>query len=302
MALLLLLIGRVDPTLARQNLLTNGGFDTDLSGWEQGLPELVDLQWTSEDAEGQMGSGSLQATSIFGREGTTSIQMIRQCVPVSAGDDYYLTAAAFVLDGQAGVSARYQLAWFFTSCADEQSEFATSFTLDEVGQWTFGEAEVTAPAGVAAVLLALRVIKSTSEPGTVLADRIFFGPADGPRPSSCLPSSTAACIGDRFRVTVDDQTPTSGGELEAQAISLSPLGVDRGALFTFFSADNPELLIKVLDACSINGFYWVFYSAGTDVGFDVTVIDTETGLRWDSTNPLGRAAPPVQDTQALPCS
>ena len=44
-----------------------------------------------------------------------------------------------------------------------------------------------------------------------------------------------------------------------------------------------------------------FYAAGTDVGLKTTVTDTVTGAHKTYTNPIGTAAPPVQDTSAIPC-
>lgn len=82
---------------------------------------------------------------------------------------------------------------------------------------------------------------------------------------------------------------------------LSELGVDRGGLFSFFSQDNPEMLIKVLDACALNHQCWVFYAAGTDVGLRVTVTDLRLRNTKTYTNPRGTAALPVLDTEALPC-
>lgn len=55
------------------------------------------------------------------------------------------------------------------------------------------------------------------------------------------------------------------------------------------------------DACALTGKYWVFYSAATNVGLKVTVTDTQTGRSATYVNPDRSAAPPVQDTSALPC-
>jgi hypothetical protein len=57
----------------------------------------------------------------------------------------------------------------------------------------------------------------------------------------------------------------------------------------------------VIDACSLGGNFWVFYSAGTNVGFIVSVTDTSTGHQKFYSNADQTAAPPVQDTSALPC-
>jgi hypothetical protein len=72
-------------------------------------------------------------------------------------------------------------------------------------------------------------------------------------------------------------------------------------VFWFFDAANPEMLLKILDGCAINGHYWIFYAAGTNVGLTTTVTDTVAGRTWTRTNPDLHAAPPVQDIEALPC-
>jgi hypothetical protein len=128
-------------------------------------------------------------------------------------------------------------------------------------------------------------------------------------PTPCVPSAATLCLDDqpgdkRFKVEVLYQTSQGGGLAgNGNAIPLSPLGVNRGGLFWFFSADNPEMLVKVLNACSTSTpSYWVFYSAGTNVGFSVTVTDSVTGRTKTYSNPDLTSAPPVTDTSALPCS
>ena len=44
----------------------------------------------------------------------------------------------------------------------------------------------------------------------------------------------------------------------------------------FFSPDNVELIIKVLDGRSITGHFWVFYGALSNVQYTITVKDTQT--------------------------
>jgi hypothetical protein len=124
---------------------------------------------------------------------------------------------------------------------------------------------------------------------------------------SCAAGDTTLCIdqqpGDRrFEARVAYQTSQAGGRQgSGHAIPLASLGVARGGLFWFFGPDNPEMLLKVLDGCALNGHFWIFYSAGTNVGLTTTVRDTVTGSVWTRTNPDLRAAPPEQDTSALPC-
>lgn len=123
----------------------------------------------------------------------------------------------------------------------------------------------------------------------------------------CVPGPTTLCIDDemgdrRFRVEVDFNTVLGGGAAGmGNAISLTPVGVTQGGLFWFFAATNPEMLVKVLNACPVNDHYWVFYSAGTTVGFNVLITDTQTGDTFLSANPDETPAPPVVNTLAFPC-
>jgi len=75
----------------------------------------------------------------------------------------------------------------------------------------------------------------------------------------------------RFEVVVDWLTPTgsSGKGLPV------PLTTDSG-YFWFFEDTNIELLVKIKDGCEVNGYYWFFYGALTDVEYTITVTDTET--------------------------
>jgi len=126
-------------------------------------------------------------------------------------------------------------------------------------------------------------------------------PATGP--PGCSATATSLCIAGRFAIDVDYRTAQGGGLAgSGEAIDLQGLGVARGGLFWFFAADNPEMLVKVLDACSLDGRFWIFYAAGTNVGFTLTVTDTQTGRARTYRNPDGTSAPPVQDTSALPCT
>jgi len=125
-----------------------------------------------------------------------------------------------------------------------------------------------------------------------------------PEPGSrCSTDATTICIDGRFKIQATFQTTQGGGKSgSGQAISLQSLGVAQGGLLWFFSADNPEMLVKVIDACTLNHKFWVFYAAGTNAGFTLTVTDTQTGHQVTYKNADLSAAPPVQDTSALPCS
>lgn len=125
---------------------------------------------------------------------------------------------------------------------------------------------------------------------------------------ACTPDPTTLCLDDqtgdrRFKAELSYSSSQSGGiSGNAKAISLTALGVPRGGLFWFFSADNPEVLVKVLNGCPVNSRYWVFYSAGTNLGFTLKVTDTKTGATFLSSNPDLKLAPPVANTSAFACN
>lgn len=118
------------------------------------------------------------------------------------------------------------------------------------------------------------------------------------RQSPSTVSNDTLCLqNNRFQVTVAWQDPTGGS---GAGIVTPAHGQDTG-LFYFFDPNNWELMVKVLDGCAINGHYWVFSAAGTNVGYTLTVKDLDRDLQKDYTNPLGTLAAPVADTMAFAC-
>ena len=112
----------------------------------------------------------------------------------------------------------------------------------------------------------------------------------------CVSGTNTLCLNhDRFRVEVewlDFDGNTGPG-------TVAPCGADDSGILWFFSPDNWEILVKILDGCGFNNNYWVFFAATTNVGYTLTVSDTQTGLQKTYTNPLGVASPAVTDTSAF---
>lgn len=116
----------------------------------------------------------------------------------------------------------------------------------------------------------------------------------------CVNDDTTLClnIDGRFRVTTTYSAP-DGAAGNARAIHLS---LRDGGLFYFFDPNNAEMLIKVLDGCSINQNHWVLFAGATDVQFTVTITDTQTGEVRVYQNPQGQLANAVIDIDAFPGS
>jgi hypothetical protein len=101
--------------------------------------------------------------------------------------------------------------------------------------------------------------------------------------------------GGRFRVEVA-WTDFAGKQGAGRVVPGA--GMESG-LFWYFTPGNWELLIKLLDACALNGRWWVLGAAATNVGYEITVRDTLTGDVWTYENPLGTRSPAILDTDAF---
>jgi hypothetical protein len=111
----------------------------------------------------------------------------------------------------------------------------------------------------------------------------------------CVPDSQTLCfLGGRFQAQLTWKK-FDGGTGVGQAV---PLTTNAG-VFWFFDPTNLEMLLKLLDACSFNDRFWVFYAATTNVEFTLRVTDTRTGRVKTYFNPLGTPAAPILDTDAF---
>jgi hypothetical protein len=110
--------------------------------------------------------------------------------------------------------------------------------------------------------------------GTVAGDQVFdeldisCGIIQG---RGCEMSNHEACLG-------------VGGRTRWELSVLSSLGQGRvvkntknEARFSFFDPTLADLLVQILNECSNNDHFWVFYEAQTNVEFDLVVTDTSTG-------------------------
>ena len=91
----------------------------------------------------------------------------------------------------------------------------------------------------------------------------------------CVANATTLCLnGGRFKVTAHWEAVKLGTSGEGQAGSIT---TDTGT-FWFFTSNNIELVIKVVDGRAVNGKYWVFYGALSNIKYTITVTDTQSGI------------------------
>lgn len=89
----------------------------------------------------------------------------------------------------------------------------------------------------------------------------------------------------------------SGASAAASARALA----DPSGILSFFDEGSVEIAVKMVDACSLDGFgnFW-FYAAGlTNLAVTLSVADTSTFERRVFSNELGHPFPPIADTMHL---
>jgi hypothetical protein len=113
----------------------------------------------------------------------------------------------------------------------------------------------------------------------------------------CTGNASTLCLGNgRFQARASFRTAQGTGV--GVAVPLT----DTTGHFWFFSADNLEVVVKVVSGCAFNSRYWVFAGGLTNVEVTLTVTDLQTGTVKTYLNPLNTAFAPIQDTAAFVCS
>lgn len=120
-------------------------------------------------------------------------------------------------------------------------------------------------------------------------------------PPVCAVTETSLCLGGRFEVT-GDWIDFAGGQGLAKVVPDDFGGLGNFGVLWFFSQDNPEMVVKVLDGCSFNGYYWVFLSPASTVEYHISVRDVRTGQVKLYGSPLGRLPSLIADTRAFSCA
>ena len=136
-----------------------------------------------------------------------------------------------------------------------------------------------------------------------VTDTSAFTPCANPVPPSCTADESTVCLGEngRFEARIDwrDFAGLTGQGSQVLLDQAGRAASDDSGLFYFFTEDNWELLVKVLDGCGLNDRFWVFSAATTNVEYTLRVTDRASGQVRTYTNPLGVAADALNDTSAF---
>ena len=164
--------------------------------------------------------------------------------------------------------------------------------------WDFGDGHVANAANPSHFYAAAGsytvTLTATNASGSNSSSKVVVVGAGGQ--SVCVADASTLCLSSgRYRVTAEwekpDSTTGSGNAV--------PLTSDSG-YFWFFDPSNIEMVTKVLNACGVNGNYWVFGAGLTNVKVTLNALDTATGVSEQYVNPLNTPVQPIQDTAAFP--
>ena len=126
---------------------------------------------------------------------------------------------------------------------------------------------------------------------------VIDGTPEPPDPCSGADPDQLCLAEGRFLVEVDWTDQYNGGQGSGKALPQSA----QSGFFAFFDDENTELGLKILDGRTVNGNWWVFFGALSNVGYQVRVTDTATNpprVRT-YTNPAGELCG-QSDTAAFP--
>jgi hypothetical protein len=215
-----------------------------------------------------------------------------------------LPVAAAVAGDLAAISERTTLDG--CSPAENPSRLEGRIALVDRGQCSFVDKVRNAQAaGAIGVIVAnsagdAPIVLGGSNADDVTIPAISVGASDGNRIRQAACPRAAAHLHGRFEVTVRWRrstflNPEEEGNGKAVAIS------DNAAWFYFDRPDNPQLLVKIIDACGVPGNprFWVFSGGVTDQEVWITVNDTRTGQSKTYHNEKGVPFETILDTNAF---
>jgi hypothetical protein len=243
-----------------------GGTDLNATSCGSG-PQIGGTGTTVLGSSGTLTNGQDQvASSVEVSVGTTELR-----VSLNSADWFENSNALYIRQGAPASTTAFDC----KSAALSGQQFC-SVQNPASGTWNILAKHISGPGGAFQVTASL------------------IGPTTPVVPTPCVPGPATLCLnGGRFKVEGTFDTGTQNGQ--AQAVKLT----DETGYFWFFSNTNVEMVIKVLNACTLNQRFWVFAGGLTNVHTTITVTDSNNGVVKVYSNPQGAAFQPVQDTSAF---
>lgn len=150
---------------------------------------------------------------------------------------------------------------------------------------------VYSPPGTKLIRLSLMMSNPSPQPGNMEGLATAFDNAYIISNESCASDSAHCFQNGRFKAEIKWEN-FSG---QTGTAKISPKTGQTGA-FWFFDPENEEVFVKILNACGLNGKYWIFIAGLTDVKTTVTIEDLITGQIREFVNPLGTLFQPIAAT------
>ena len=236
LALGILVFSNRVSALGSDNLLTNAGFQSDLSSWSVSS----NVVWSSRDVSGSGSSGSAFITDSF-TDGTGP--GLNQCVVLPNSGPFDVGGRFFFPSGQGQVPSGLLIVFWYssTNCGAgglDQDSFETPAPTPTDSWSLVSGFRIMPPAAAHSAAIIFAVDKpfggNTGPTVDGYVDGTFF------RLTSCTPADQDLCLnGGRFRVTAQWESATNGGVGHGVQFN------DDSGYFWFFNADNTEVVVKV---------------------------------------------------------
>lgn len=226
-----------------------------------------------------------------------SVSIASDSTAVDSGQRTATLSAYIFFNSSWGGGSGQVYATFFNGSGSNVGSIVLPVVSTQSSTYRFQSGTAPVPVGTRSVLVTLSA--KPDYQAAVYLDNVYFA-LNAVDPTSLFISDQPG--DNRFKIQVSWNTVQGGGQSgNGTAIPLASVGLESAGVFWFFGSTNPEAIVKVINGCSVNGAYWVFYSAGTNVGMTTTVTDTKTSRVKSYQNPDLTPAAPVQDVTAFAC-
>jgi hypothetical protein len=117
--------------------------------------------------------------------------------------------------------------------------------------------------------------------------------AGGGGGSACTADSSTLCLfSNRFKATATFMRYSSNAIETASAHAYS----DTTGFFSTVLSSDVDVVVKMVNFCSLNGSWSAYIGGTTDLEVDITIVDTSTGRTYHAANALGNRWLLIRDT------